>query len=417
MSDVSFSDSWAVDNLQVPHKTPPESMLRALWAEIWLFRDANWSPDFPTSAQVAEEILLRDQGIAVDGVVAVDQRALQLLVGALAPLDMESSAEPVSGSNVLDFIRESWAEPQTGVTLAGGWGDWVTRRKDFMSELADAMLRKVQEQPETVDLAQLVWSLWQGLQERHILVYLHDEESAELLASQRWDGGIVVVAGDYLQVVDANVGFSKVDPNVPREITYQVDLSDPAHSQAEVAVSYRNQSQRDVETCLQEVESLPSYEQRMQGCFWNYVRVYVPEGSRLEASEQEPVPAGSLLDRYRFAPLGDAGPDVGPVENGKVPYGLFFVLEPGEQREVRLTWKLPPGTVDVDEDQVHYRLLVQKQSGTPAIPMTLTVTEPSGYRILSSSPEPAKVSGDLVSFSLTLVTDQEFDITFAPDGH
>ncbi|NIV30646.1 MAG: DUF4012 domain-containing protein, partial [Anaerolineae bacterium] len=77
ISDVSFSDSWMVDNLQVPHEIPPESMYRTLWAEIWLFRDANWSPDFPTAAQVAESILQRDQGIAVDGVIAVDQRALQ----------------------------------------------------------------------------------------------------------------------------------------------------------------------------------------------------------------------------------------------------------------------------------------------------------------------------------------------------
>ena len=416
VSNVSFSDSWAVDNLQVPHEIPPESMFRALWAEIWLFRDANWSPDFPTSAQVAEGILLRDQEIAVDGVIAVDQHALQLLVGALAPLGVESSDEPVSESNVLTFVREAWAEPQMGVTLAGGWGEWVTRRKDFMSDLADAMLRKVQDQRETVDLSQLGRSLWQGLQERHILVYLHDKETAELLASQRWDGGILEATGDYLQVVDANVGFNKVDPNVKREITYRVDLSDPERAQAEVVVSYRNESQRVVETCLQEVESLPSYEQRMHGCFWNYVRFFVPEGARLETAEQEPVPPGSLLSRYRFAPLGDAGPDVDSVENGKDTYGLFFVLAPGEQRKVRLAWQLPPGTVEEEADRVRYRLLVQKQSGTPAIPLRVIVTMPSGVRIFSTTPEPAKVAGDVLSFSLSLATDQQIDISFVPDG-
>jgi hypothetical protein len=416
VTDVSFSDSWAVDNLRVPHELPPESMFRVLWAEIWLFRDANWSPDFPTSARVAEGILQRDQGIAVDGVIAVDQRALQLLAGSLAPLAVESSAEPVTASNVLAFVRDAWAEPQTGVTLAGGWGEWVSRRKDFMSDLADAMLRKVQDQPETVDLTQLASSLWQGLQERHILVYLHDAEAAELIASQKWDGGLLEMPGDYLQVVDANVGFNKVDPNVGREIAYRVDLSDPERAQAEVIVSYRNESQREVETCLQEVESLSSYEQRMQGCFWNYVRLYVPEGSRLETLEREPVPPGSLLSRYRFAPLGDAGPDVGPVENGKLTYGLFFVLAPGEQREVRLAWQLPPGTVEEEAGRWRYQLLVQKQAGTPAIPLRVIVTIPSGFRLLASKPEPSDVAGDVVSFALSLATDQQVEILFAPEG-
>ena len=414
VSEVHFLDSWMVDNLQVPHEIPPESMYRTLWAEIWLFRDANWSPDFPTSAQVAEDILRRDQGIEVDGVIAVDQRALQLIVGALEPLYVESSSEPVNASNVVTFVRQAWAEPQEGVTLAEGWGEWVAHRKDFMSELADAMLQRVQKQPESVDLSQLGRSLWQSMQERHILVYLHDPEAAALLASQRWDGGIVTETGDYLQVVDANVGFNKVDPRVRREITCRVDLGDPAHAQAEVVVTYRNESQRTVERCVQEVTSVPSYEQRMQGCFWNYVRFYLPEGIELGPTEQEPLPAGSLLDRYRFAPLGDAGPDTGPAENGKVAHGLFFALAPGEQREVRLAWQLAPGAIEKEENQVRYRLLIQKQSGTPAIPLRLTVTVPAGARVLSSTPEPAETAGDELRYSLSLATDQQIDILFVP---
>ena len=417
VSEVHFLDSWMVDNLQVPHEIPPESMLRTLWAEIWLFRDANWSPDFPTAAQVAEDILRRDQGIAVDGAIAVDQRALQLLVAALEPLKVESSSEPVKASNLLTFVRQAWAEPQEGVTLAEGWGEWVAHRKDFMSELAGAMLQRVQEQPETVDLSKLGRSLWQSLQERHILVYLHDPESAALLASQRWDGGIVTEMGDYLQVVDANVGFNKVDPNVRREIAYRVDLADPAHAQAEVVVTYRNESQRTVESCVQEVTSVPSYEQRMQGCLWNYVRFYLPEGIELGDVEREPVPAGSLLARYRFAPLGDAGPDTGPAENGKVAHGLFFALAPGEQREVRLAWHLASDAIEKNGDQVRYRLLVQKQSGTPAIPLRLTVTVPVGTRVLSSAPEPAEVSGEELRYSLSLAADQQIDISFVPSGY
>jgi hypothetical protein len=155
----------------------------------------------------------------------------------------------------------------------------------------------------------------------------------------------------------------------------------------------------------------------MQGCFWNYVRFYLPEGIELGPTEQEPLPAGSLLDRYRFAPLGDAGPDTGPVENGKVAHGLFFALAPGEQRDVRLAWQLAPGAIEKKEDQVRYRLLIQKQSGTPAIPLRLTVTVPAGARVLSSTPEPAETAGDELRYSLSLATDQQIEISFVPTAY
>jgi hypothetical protein len=103
------------------------------------------------------------------------------------------------------------------------------------------------------------------------------------------------------------------------------------------------------------------------------------------------------------------------VETGKVAHGLFFAVAPGEQREVRLAWRLAPGATEKKDDQVRYRLLVQKQSGTPAIPLRLTVTAPAGTRVFSSTPEPAEMAGDELRYSLSLATDQQIDISFVPN--
>ncbi len=416
ITEVNFSDSWAVDNLNVPHEIPPDSMFRVLWAEIWLFRDANWSPDFPASAQVAERILERDQGISVDGVIAVDQRALQMLVAAMEPLAVESSEEPITGANVLTYIRHSWSEPQEGVTSAESWAEWATHRKDFMADLVAAMLDKVQNRPQGLDLTKVANALWRGLRERHILVYLHGGEAADLLASLKWDGALVETQGDYLQVVDANVGFNKVDPNVQRTITYKVDLTDPASARAEVTVHYQNKSQRTVETCLQQVEWLMSYEERMHGCYWNYVRVYVPEGASLLTSERESLPSGSLLSLYHFALPADAGPDTGPVEKGKVPFGLFFLLEPGGERDVRLPYRLPAGLVQKEGGSWRYQLLVQKQAGALAVPLRLMVSLPPNSRLVTARPDPFSVQPDAVAFELSLGMDQEIEVLFQNGG-
>ena len=412
IGEITFRDSWAVDNLTVPHDIPPDSLFRALWAEMWLFRDANWSPDFPTSAQVAERILERDQGIAVDGVIAVDQQMLQLLVAAMEPLEVASSDEAITGANVLRFIRDSWTEPEEGLRLTEDWAEWTAHRKDFMPDLVAAMTSRVQTQPQSLDLPRLASAVWQGLQGRHLLIYLHHAEAAQLLAQQNWDGAVLEVPGDYLQVVDANVGFNKVDPNVQRSISYKVDLTEPDQARAEAKVHYQNRSQRVVETCLQEIEWLPSYEQRMHGCYWDYVRFLMPEGAHLLTKEREPLPSGSLLNRYRFAPGGDAGPDADQVEKGKAAFGLFFALPPGEQREVDLSWQLPARVVQREGSAWRYHLLVQKQSGTPAIPLHVTVTVPPGASIVGTRPVPSSVQEETVAFDLSLALDQVIEVTF-----
>lgn len=412
ITDLVFLDSWAVDNLEVPHKVPPESMFRSLWAGIWLLRDANWSPDFPTSAQVAEGILKRDQGITVDGVIAVDQAALQLLVSALEPLALSEENVTVTGANVLSTIRESWAEPEQGMTASSGWQEWEAHRKDFMTDLVSAMLDKAQNHPDELDFAKLATAILQALKQRHLLVYLHQEQAAQMLTTQGWDGALLEAEVDYFQLVDANVGFNKVDPNVERSIAYHADLSNLQRPRARATVHYRNDSQPKSGACQQGAEWEPSYAQRMQGCYWDYVRFYVPEGAEFLTTGREPLPAESLLSRFQYAPLGDAGPEEGPVEKDKKPFGLFFVLPPGEERDVELEWILPPGAVQEESGAWRYHLLVQKQSGVPPIPLEVRVSLPPGSQVHATSPGNATISGNEVIFSSSLDVDQQFEVTF-----
>lgn len=412
VTNVAFHDSYSVDNLTVPHDSPPDALLRTMWAEIWLLRDSNWSPDFPTSAQVAERILQSDQGVTVDGVIAVDQEALRQLVMAMEPLALQSTTQPVTGANLLEVIRSAWTQPRPGLTPSGQWADWQGHRKDVMADLVTAMLEKVQAQPGQVDPSRLAEALLVGLKERHILLFLHDPEAAALLASLKWDGALLSPSGDYLQVVDANVGFNKVDPIVQRAIDYRVDLHNPNQGHAAAVVRYLNQSPSQPEPCIQGAEERLTYEEGLVGCYWDYVRFYVPEGSQLLEAERAPLPPGSLLARHGFVPLGDAGPDNGPAEKGKSAFGLFFVVPPGEARDVQLGWQLPMGIVTHDQDGLHYRLTVQKQSGTPAVPLTVVVQLPPGAQVVEAIPEPAGIQDGAVSFDLSLATDQQIEIAF-----
>jgi hypothetical protein len=405
--DFDFRDSYAVDDLTQPHPDAPEALERYMLSQIWLLRDANWYPDFPASAQVARDLYQLDQGVLVDGVVAADLAAMQSLVGAMEPIQLEGYDQEVTGANVLGLMEEYWGSPAG----EGQTGDWWVHRKDFMGDLLGAMMSRLQTEMGAVDPGRLASALRRGLEEKHILFYLVDPIVGEMLGDNGWDGALKHSDGDFLMVVDTNMGFNKVNPNVETTVEYQVLIEDDDSVSSRLVVTYHNRSGGSPDTCVQETAYPPTYEEMMDGCYWNYLRIYVPEGSELTQGPQSTLPEGSLRAREGETGGAPLDTDVGATQSGKTVYGIFFVVAPGESREVTFEYR-SPSSVLAGEDPATYRLLVQKQPGTLAVPLHVEVKLPSVSAVVSTSPEKSSVTPGSVVFDSDLREDREFEMTF-----
>jgi len=397
-----FSDSYAVDNLEVPHELAPPDLQRTMLAQLWLFRDTNWDADFPTSARRALKVYARDRGVQADGVIALDLSALQRLVDAVGPLQVEGIAEPVTGQNVLPVIQAQWSEG------GGGWDpEWWLHRKDFMGQIAKAAMERLTT-GQGLQPLKLAQTLKQALDEKHILIFLADPQAACLLRGRNWDGALVPPSSpsDALLVVDSNVGFNKVDANVARAIRYQVDLTGKEGPRARLTVTYQHLSRRPVGDCVQEARYGDTYADMIERCYWDYLRVYVPAGSRLLAGPELPLPPGSLLARSGEAvPLPPISPtlEVGDWE----VWTAFFALEPLAERALAFDYQLPVGVLDYNADGlIRYRLRVQKQPGAEAVPLQVEILLPPGAEVIEAAP------ADLPVASTDLRTDREFKIAF-----
>jgi len=405
--EFDFRDSYAVDDLSQPHPDAPEALERYMLSQIWLMRDANWYPDFPTSAQVARDLYQLDQGVLVDGVIAVDLTAMQSLVGALEPIQLEEYDQEVTGANVLLLMQEHWASP----TGEGQTGDWWAHRKDFMGELLGAIMARLETDVGSVDPGRLASALLKGLEEKHILVYVVDPTISEIMSEHSWDGAIRDSDGDFLMVVDTNMGFNKVNPNVESSVEYQVSIEDEGRITSRIVVTYRNHSGSGPELCIQEAVYPPTYREMMEGCYWNYLRIYVPEGSELAQGLQLTLPEGSLRARQGETEGALLGTEVGPAESGKGVYGVFFVVAPGERREMVFEYQQPSSVV-AGEQSGTYRLLVQKQPGTLAVPLRVEVKLPPGSSVISTAPEASSLDNGGAVFETDLRRDREFEVTF-----
>ncbi len=408
IEELDFRDSYAVDDLTQDHPSAPGPLEKYMLAELWFVRDANWFADFPSSAQVARDLYQLDQGVLVDGVMAADLEAVALMVATLGPVRLEEYDEEVNAANVMDLMQQYWASPGG----EGQTGDWWKHRKDFMGELLGAMMTKLETDPRSLDLAALMDFVSRGFAEKHLLVYVADPTVEELLGENGWDGALRATTGDFLMVVDTNMGFNKVNASVDSAVDYEVHIEEDGSLWGEVSVGYRNNSSGQPEQCVQRAAYPPTYQEMMEGCYWNYLRVYVPESARLLQGPEVTLPEGSLRARQNGLARSVLPTDVGPLEAGKSVFADFFVVAPGEQRDMVFQYQLPSEMLEVGSSTTVYRLVVQKQPGTSAIPLRLAVMLPSEAEVLSTSPEPSSLTQAQVVFQSNLLVDREFEVVF-----
>jgi len=402
--DLSFRDSYAFGTKA--EEDPPQALEKYMGAQIWLLRDANWSPDFPTAARVAADIYERDQRVSLDGVIAVDQQAIRLLLEALGPVEVKEWEQPVTATNFIPAIREAWGSRDDNP------GQWWRHRKDFMGTIAQALVQKLETAPDSISPLKLARAMERALEEKHILVYMEQPQALQILTETHWNGAILHTEGDYLMVVDTNVGFNKVDPNVEEALRYHVSVRSDGTVQSDLTLKYRNVGTRNVSQCIQEARYDSTYEQMTNRCYWDYLRVYVPAGVRLVEGTRNPLPAGSLFRRMSGEGTGTGEPTLEPREKGKDVLGTFFVVAPGGSHEVQFTYELPRKVLTLRGGQRQYSLVIQKQPGTSARPLQLRIELPPSSRMLAADPEPGYAERGVVEYDLLLSTTERVEIVF-----
>ncbi|MEJ5198547.1 MAG: DUF4012 domain-containing protein, partial [Anaerolineae bacterium] len=294
----------------------------------------------------------QDQGIATDGVIALDMEAVRLLVAALGPLEVPGREGQITAANVIAEIKRAWEAPTASAdTVEKPTADWFKKRKDFMSEIAAAALAKLQD-GSRLDLLALGQAVLTMLDERHLQIAVSDAKLAARLAERRWDGALAAPAhGDFLAVIDTNVGFNKANALVKQEIGYRVAREGDG-LMATVVLTYTHTARPMAANaaCERSLKYGDSYQALAERCYWDYLRVYAPAGSEIITAE---------------------GINHSRVERGEHGLTVFsgdFVLRPGAQMTVTLRYRLPPTVA-----AARYTLTVRKQAGTIAVPLAVQV--------------------------------------------
>ena len=356
---TDFRDSYAVDNSAFSPTAPPAPLTTYMYAGGFVVRDANFWPDFPTSARTIAALYQANQNIKADGVIAVDLRAVGYILEALGPVDVPDYGETVDATNYQERIRFHYLKPSDKVGI-----EWWKQRKDFIGGLFRAIVARVNVAGGK-DYLKLADALTKSIAQKHIQSNFADTTLQQTLATHAIDGGLSPSAtGDYLNVVDSNLGFNKVNARINRSIDYSVRPSpDGLRAVAKVTVRYVStagvrEGEKAGACVAAYADYNDSYDKMMAGCYYNYLRVYVPSGSLLAGS------AG-------FA----AGSVEGYDELDKRVFAGYVVVPPGATAEVSFEYSLAGSAWPFDKGEA-YTLRVQKEAGTLADPLSITVRLP-----------------------------------------
>jgi hypothetical protein len=367
ISMLEFQDSTQVTDWTARVVDSPKPIREIMNAPYLVARDANWSPDFPTSARQIQELYSLSTDIQSDGVVAFDQSAVAELLRLIGPVTVDG--ETVDAGNVVTYMIE-----QKTTALASGQG---LTRKQFIVDLGSVLVDHLLSTHDPVQLIKLA-KLVQVLIETGRLNFYFDDPSAQaILSTYGWGGEIQPGSGDYLFTVDANIGFNKLSSLIQKNETYTVDLSDPADPKAHVQLTYKNPTTGLANCRIDQAFQNSNHAYIFPACYWTYWRVYTRGDTQVRSTNVIPVRAEDLMEAQSW----NGEIDFGSAENGSAFVGGLAIIRTDETQSIQMDLALSPSVVQAAGEKRLYRLRVQKQAGVDAVNLIIGIRPPAGMQL------------------------------------
>ncbi len=371
----------------------------------WNLQDANWFPDFATSAQKVLQFYASAGAPPVEGVVAMTPAVLQSFLELTGPVEVPEVGETFTAENLTTKLQE--------VIKAAEKADY-SKPKLVMGYLTPKILARALALPQA-QLWQLLGTMQEHLISRDIQFYFTNAQQEQLTRDLGWAGELRQSSKDFLAINRANLGGGKTDGVIEEVDSHDVTIAaDGTVTNTLTIIRKHNGVAHDKFTGDRNVA---------------YIRAYVPYGSTFVSAT-----GFEKIDPKRFmAPSADRTPDPDVVkleagtitdensgtristEAGHTVFGNWLGVGPGEVVKATITYTLPfklkVGGLFGKSDT--YSLLTQMQAGT-RVGFSSTVHVPSAWQTTwqGSTSDVFVPEGDGYRMSAFLDRDQYYGLVF-----
>ncbi|MEK7584803.1 MAG: DUF4012 domain-containing protein, partial [Patescibacteria group bacterium] len=391
------------------HLIPPKPL--SILNDEWHLWDANWWPDFPTSAAKLAWFYEEASGQTVDGVIAINSDIMPGILSITGPVDLPEYGVTVSSDNFYEVIQRE-VEIDYDKTL--------NQPKKILTSLYPILIERLIASSDYQDLIALLTSALYG-KDIQVTVFNNNDLSRSL-SELGWDGAMKATDKDYLSVISTNIAGEKSDGSIFETIDHVATVNE--NGEIRVIVKITKSHRADPSDPFAYINNV------------DYTRIYVPEGSVLLSANGFRPPSEDLftvpsdfqqpdadLQRisHYFATDENSGTLIGR-ELGKTVFANWMQVAPGETTSAVVSYQLPfrlelnkiageqllnfLGTRNDSVDS--YSLLVQRQSGKKNTIINSEIQLPTSYNILwheSTDPDAFGVTSSIGTLSSDLTHD------------
>jgi hypothetical protein len=401
---------------------------KPLWLvnPLWHFWDANWWPDWPTTAKNLMWFYEKSDGPTVDGVISLTPTVIERLLEITGPIDLtkeygltidsnnfwettqkvveqknlsKTNPEAIIGIPATSTVLESTLPLKQGLAVNGD-----NKPKKIIGDLMAKILEILPQKLNKDNLVKILGLFENSLDEKQILFYFTDENSQAEVAKRNWAGEIKNTDRDYLLVVNTNIAGQKSD----REINEKIEqLSEVALDGSIIDTVKITRTHTGIKN-----EAMTG----VRNVDW--LRVYVSAGSELISADGFKSPDAKYLlqtpdvswaENDKIKKENDAPVDASSgtkiyEENNKTVFANWTMVDPGDSAVITIKYRLAFNFLDkvpvknwltklnafLNPQQsvlIPYSLMVQKQPGAKASEFSSQLILPAAWSVFWRYPE------------------------------
>ncbi len=317
LKSVEVEDIYQPDGQLVGYVEPPAPIKKAFPFGSWKLRDANWDVDFSVAGEQMAWFF-EQGGEKVDGVIAVNLSLVNKMLEIFGGVKTVTYDERVTTQNLAN--------------LAQTYSEVNKDKRDFLGAVGAALFERI-KQAKLTEAIKILRLVYDQLQKGQILIWMKEAEVEKEILDKGWGGALGNYGGDYLYIVEANLGANKANCCVTRSVVQSVD-----GDKEKVSIKWENSSPF----------TDPKPPVFWGGNYMNYVRVVIPAVAKIKDAEKYDIEIRGNL------PAGRQGFKIvgfwAPVPVGS---GLTVEIEYSHGRHKSLVVRRQPGI-----DSFPYKLVV-----------------------------------------------------------
>lgn len=381
-SEISFQDIY-VPNGQIAglFVKPPEPIQQAFGHGTWELANADWEPDFPSSAKTLRWFLEKGGEINPDILAILNLSTIKRILSLVGSFSVPEYSATLTPDNLYLFLQG-----KAELNFFPG----STQKKDALTAVGNALAKKIKSLSfiQKLRIAQILYT---DFINQNIMVHSTNLSFQSLLEQKKLAGVFQPEAFDTYAMIETNLGANKANAFITRSTTHVIARRSPEATDAAI---YTNNSIHHAVTIQFQNSSLeanPNPPLHYGGNYIAYLRLYIPENAQNISLSRTPEGTPPLPEESprQVVLQGDSSLDSTlKISYGLTEIGFWHTTLAGGESTITLSYTLP----------CDLSLRAERGNLTPPCPYSLAILKQHG---LVSSPQTISLFGQPLATNLT----------------